>query len=440
MGLGTSEVIQQQNLGPKIGLWDLQKVVWNITRVKRFAGCHRWARPFAGDHVSVLWGRNRCAVDLQNSHSVWASPLSSAGICSRRAHELGIALEHWSKTPGHSVVFGTLTVRHHAGQSLETVWDAISTCWDRVVNTAAWRGGARSVGDRAEFGVEHYVRAVEVTWSPRHGWHVHTHVVMLLNKDISASDLRVLKKRLWGRWRDGAMSLGMRAPSFKYGIDLQKVDLGNCDERVRVSKYLTKGMLSGLHKEMSFGGLKKAKGENLTPFQILRVLAETGIEENTRSRLVSVWHEWEKFSHGRRQMLWSRSCKRDCGVYELTEEEIAAYERRMLTHVIGHIPLEEWNNLQSSVEFRKALLARVAVCKDAWTAAQELFWVMRDFGVDYEPDCVINPVGVEWVANGRERLEKRRIRRLREESAQNRPQRLLRASAPHYDQLEIAFA
>lgn len=245
---------------------------------------------------------------LATCSSVWACPVCSAKIATRRADELAdfmrVALER-----GCSATLVTLTMRHHEGQRLEDCWDALAKAWAGVTSGKQW------ATDKAAYGLRGWVKAVEVTRG-KSGWHVHIHALMIWDDDVSLADAKHVGRRMWQRWdralgRSGFTSLR---------------DLGGLDVRMAS---LVPGAAGGLHEyfvklahEISGGAAKLAKGNGRTPFQILADVFERGEAPD-----VDAWHEWEKSSSGRRQIAWSQGLRAWAELgEEMADEEIAAAE------------------------------------------------------------------------------------------------------------------
>ena len=385
--LGTTEVILHQEAGADSdpsasSLWDLQKTMWDVTNITSLAGCHRWRAPGSGC-ATVQWGAGAGARigSLQNSHSVWSSPLASAQICSQRSRELSTGLNNWLSIEEHSCLFLTLTVRHKKEDSLTSVWDCVSKAWGRVTSGKGWCDPIN--GAKSRYSIEHIGRSVECTFSPANGWHLHSHAVLFLGRELNGLEMEGLKQYLFSKWKAGCEAQGFYGTSLARGIDLQRVDKKHAGQ---MAGYLTKGMLSGLGAEVGSGGLKRAKGQNMTPFQILEAIGQG------RRELIPVWHSWERESLGRRQLLWSRGAKNALQVHTLTPQELEEREARRFTHTLAQIAPEEWTGHQSDIVLRKALSAVEA--DDLATAKEVIYSILDACQVYYSP-CCIEIEGVE---------------------------------------------
>ena len=368
-------------------LWALQRILWLITEVKRLAGCHRWLAP-GGKASWVGWSATKGAKfgGLQDSHSVWASPVSAARIGQVRAKEIRHALRVWmndsEEKNTHDVAFLTLTLRHSKSQSLVEVWSTVSKAWAGVTQTAAWRGSKKVAGDKAKFGIAHFIKAVEVTHG-KSGWHVHLHVLLLTEKTLSDQQRETLESRIYARWSAAAERRGFKAPSRERGVKLERAaKAGDMDA---LASYMAKSQLSGLNglaDELTGSVVKSAKGGNRSPFQVLESLGE-----EKRLSDLAIWREWEKGSHGRRQIAWSKGAKKLLGVDDVSDEEISDgldEEFSRVAYAVAIIPGEEWAKIQSNVDLRCAVIEEVSRARNASSARVRATRILKKFDVEHE--------------------------------------------------------
>lgn len=372
--LGTTEIKKQQSaagaqtpdqIAYSRKLWGLQRTMWSVTQIKRLAGCHRWLAPGAST-ARLEWTPGRARFGgLQDSHSVWSSPLSAATIGKTRATEIEQALTTWlgkeGKTTGHGVSFATLTLSHSYDQPLDLVWNTVAKCWAAVTQTASWRGGKRMVGDVQRFGIEHWVKTTEVTYG-KNGWHCHLHVLLLTDAPLSAEDTELLRARIFGRWSAKAVRLGFRAPSEQRGV---KIDAACAKSDVAaLSSYMAKSQLegvSGLGDELTGAVVKKAKGANFTPFQVLERLASAELPSDERAKAKAIWWEWEKKSSGRRQIAWSKGAKDDLLIDDVEDEDISDEDfPEDETWLLALISNDDWKRIASNVALRQTIVEMVS--------------------------------------------------------------------------------
>lgn len=355
-----------------------------VPRDDKYLACGMRRRA-GGQHVGIrnTDGGRAGFANLQNCGSVWGCPCCAGKIMRQRADELGVALA-WARREGHAVAMITLTVRHKYSDPLAQVWDAVSHSWGKVTSGSAWvsekeesyrervdkwdealvlaraglgrypRGGRtgarpiRRVGDQERHGVLGWARAAEVKHS-RNGWHVHLHVVVVLErrgagahgKYLSEVNAQELGYAMFKRW-NGSLPAEHRATE-AHGYD---VSVHGAAEK-RLAEYLAKDGLDrdddaaitrsidaagrSVAMEATHGASKthmKNTHSGVTPFQILDRL-DPGVQtEGAFRRDLAIWYEWLDGSEGRRQLTWSKGFRALVGLAEeaLTDEEVADQE------------------------------------------------------------------------------------------------------------------
>lgn len=387
--LGNTEIKEQhERIAWSERLWRLQRTMWAVTEIPRLRGCHRWLAPGSAQ-ATVRWRRGEARWGgTQNSRSVWSSPVAAARIARLRSAEVEKALKTWfDQDKQHGAVFVTLTLRHRQGQSLRELWDAISACWRGVTATASWRGGARMIGDKQRFGINHFIKSVEVTHG-KSGWHVHQHVILLTDRRLSGDEREALRGRIFSRWSRAAERAGLEAPSVAHGVRVD--DAARSTDAGRLGAYVAKGQLGGLANELTAaigkGGREKT---SRTPFQVL-----SDLSEGKTARDLAIWHEWERDSSGRRQIAWSRGAKEELGVRDLTDEELLAEDDESFdvaaVDLVG-VPARVWwsktdrgQRLCDDVALRNRVLAVAREAVSRADALAQVGAVLTDAGVDFD--------------------------------------------------------
>jgi hypothetical protein len=299
-------------------------------------------------------------------------------IAHAKADELE-AVFRWAVEAGHTVAFLTLTMRHHAGQSLVDCWDAATAAWARVTSGYGWAGESeaayakrlakwesrcrrqlkrgskesaasfarrcersrakllarrpeRQVGIAETFEVLGFARGIEGLHGIN-GWHVHIHVPLILAGPVSEARIRLLGEQMYDRWERGLRAKGFTAIRDSGGLDIRRA-YGPED----LSGYLVKS----LSMEVTHGHTKTGRGrtELRAPFQILEDFQTTGDLDD-----LVIWHEWEQGSHGRKQLTWSHGLRQMAGLAakERTDEEIALEDEGDETHLI--FDREAWEQI-----------------------------------------------------------------------------------------------
>ena len=265
-------------------------------------------------------------------------------------------------------------------------------------------------GDAEIFGVAGRVRSTEATvslpGSGGHGWHLHFHALLFVESDLGVgirTDLSEFLEPLFGRvaWDRaaiGRIAFGSRIfgryqraveragfAADVEGFDIRLVHDGGAEF---VGSYLSKStydVAAKLGMEVASGAhTKNSRSErNVTPFEVLARCAEdlqarrfgirttrhwevlelddslglvdldTGeITAFTSPGLWSLWHEWERASRGRRQVVWSRPLKDDgprAALWDAiilargeTEDDEEVARTELLGAWLGEIPREAW--------------------------------------------------------------------------------------------------
>lgn len=304
-------------------------LVWDVTGLPRVGKCGRtrWSKQGVAVRCS---GAGVGYAGVVTCGSVWVCPVCNAKIMQRRALEIGVGVARW-QAQGGAVAFGTLTMRHRKGQPLNNLWSALSAAWGRVTSGKGW------VTDQERYGIVGWLRVVEVTWG-ENGWHVHVHCLLFL--DRRAVDLPALHSSIFGRWARKLVALGLSAPLMQ-GQDLRLLT-GPADRSL--AAYFTKaqdhGHRIGLEVTASQSKTARHAHSTSTPWHLLDLI------EQGDADALDLWREWERGSHGRRQLTWSKGLRDRLSLLaEQTDEEVAAQELGTRDDTLVVITPEGWDVL-----------------------------------------------------------------------------------------------
>lgn len=292
--------------------------------------------------------------NVEHCNSIWACPCCGAVIRSERAKEIQQAVAAHQKTGGQ-LLFFTGTLRHHAGDSLNETLDAILKAWSKLIQNTPWKK------KKERFGINGYIRSVEITYSEKNGWHPHVHVLLFLDEEMTDLDFEFFKGWLFDRWAMMIERHGCGVPT-KQGLNLQKVD----KKGEVLGKYLAKFQEEKswrVGSEMARSDVKHGRSTgSINPFELLS--EDCGLTEKKRQGL---WIEYYKATKGRRALTWSRGLKKRFDIGELNDEEIidelekcipvwhtsAKYYRRLLQHspeelaqALDYAETENWEALE----------------------------------------------------------------------------------------------
>jgi hypothetical protein len=292
---------------------------------------HCGQKPIAKGGVHLRVGATSAAFGGLQTCGGTSCPMCGPKVAAQRREDVTRAVQLWREA-GNEVVMGTLTLRHHAGQSLDFLLTAVAACWKRATNGRTW---AR---DRRRFSIAHVVRVWEVTWSPENGWHAHVHFLAFQAAGAGSDGLL---ESMFGRWRDEALDQGLSAPMMR-AQELHRVH--GHDAAVQLGLYLAKDAELGTAEDVAWevtGGAGKY-GQTYAPGVVLREAVD-GDEDAAR-----LWGEYELAMEKRRTIAWTRGMRDAFGLgAEPDPDEVAAAEdaEQVPTLTIGN---RSWGQLVRS--------------------------------------------------------------------------------------------
>jgi len=335
--------------------WSLLNRVRPLTSLAAVRKCRRVTiTGTGGPTLRVSGTRGAGYAGLATCGSVWACPPCAAKIAARRAEELADVMAAVHRSGGSAYLL-TLTMRHHKGQRLASLWDAITAAWSAVTTGRAW------MEDQA--GMLGWARVVEVTHSPRSGWHVHVHALLCWSGLVDPDAAQRVAFRAWRRW-DAALRRRELDSTPVHGVDARPVRFGDGG----LGDYFTKAA-----REVTAAYAKDSRGGR-SPFAILRDAVETYAADD-----VELLWQWEAASRNRKQLTWSTGrmdLRALAGLRrEQTDEEVAAEEAGG-TDVIA-LPGETWEAISRAGQGTELLdVAETAGVEGAtgWLVGRGLAW------------------------------------------------------------------
>lgn len=290
------------------------------------------------DGKAYIAGTEHCA-------NPWACPICTPIIRTRRARDLRMAIERWKETAEHGLWFLTLTIAHRKSDPLDVTLPIVSNAWSCMRGSQAWRRYARSNS------IEHYVRAIEITWSPQHGWHPHLHV-LLFTRGTREPD----RKSIINMWTTTLQTIdsNRKAPSKRHGVLLE-----SADSSVALADYLSKtpDKRRDIASEVARGDRKQARrNDGINPLQLLDdgVIQQLGPDQAKR-----LWTEYVDATYRKRTITWSRNLRRDMGIggEEPTDEQII--QRSVHGIPVIDLTTEAYRMLRTTPAIHSYVLQRV---------------------------------------------------------------------------------
>ncbi|MFE6527203.1 protein rep [Streptomyces sp. NPDC057794] len=299
-----------------------REALWSITSLDRVRKCGRTTNGNVGDGLAAVVVNGSVAhwSGFCTCGSIWACPVCSAKIRATRADEIARAVAAHMTRDGGTAWMVTLTARHKKHHDLAPLFDAVANGWRKLMSGKAWAGDKKrgQIGERDRLGVRGNIRSMEVTYGTRNGWHPHLHVVLLLESEDPLELAKAIVR--WDKtWRAWMKKAGFE-PSQEHGVNWTKVttpaEAGEYIAKVQEGK-------GHLGNEMARGDMKSGRLGTLAPFELLEYFRQTG-----DMAVVPIWQEYEKGTHRRRAITWSRGLRAQLlgDEAELSDEEVAAEE------------------------------------------------------------------------------------------------------------------
>lgn len=280
--------------------YELQAVVRAILPEHRVCICLQ--RRIPETEIEVMYSPARRSARLAGvmvCASLWICPVCAARISEVRRSELARAISWW-RGQGGRVLMATFTIPHCKRDRLETLLDALLAAYRSMIGSRATKALMASCG------LVGSIRATEITWGAINGWHPHFHVLLFV---ASGTSLSYLADGLANLWTGAAARQGLITN--EHACRLQETTDA-------VDKYVSKfGRPWAAEDEMTKAHSKRGRKFNMTPFDLLRRIYETGV-----SWPAELFREYAAAFYRHRQLTWSRGLKAAAGVVELTDQAI----------------------------------------------------------------------------------------------------------------------
>lgn len=274
--------------------------------------------------------------NLVSCGSVWHCPICAPKITEYRRVELAAAIVEVKRREGEAFML-TLTYRHDCDLPLT---ESVRKFYKARSSFTACKAFKQAMQDIGAIG---RIFSTEVTWG-KNGWHPHLHMLILAGNGGADALARI--ERLRDYWGKHVLKAGLGQIN-EHGFDVQNGDYA-AEYVAKYGREPQKFTWSASH-ELAKSHAKIAKGENVTPFGMLDLLAsKSAIDVGGRivgpDELVGRFREYAIEFQGRQQLFWSPGLREKLGIEaERSDEEIAEGEGER--DIIGTLSLDEWRDV-----------------------------------------------------------------------------------------------
>jgi hypothetical protein len=283
--------------------------------VHRTRLCHA-ARAFQAESIAVRIPvdarKNRASLaGVQTCGSIWACPVCAKRIATQRGKEISRAIDFMSEA-GEVAIMISNTARHNASDALKPFKTKFKAAHRRFVQSRRWRAL------KAEFGIQHSIKAVEGTWGIENGWHYHQHAILFLKADALAA----AGDDAFQAWVESARALWLKCLS-ACGLD----GIGDIAFDVQADHDVKKTYLAklGLEDETSSLNHELSAGHNKTSggAKIWQLLERSWQGDSQASAL---YQEWVEAMSGDQWICFSAGLKELCGIDEMSDEDASLFD------------------------------------------------------------------------------------------------------------------
>lgn len=261
---------------------------------------------------------------LQVCANPWLCPVCMRKLSERKKVEVETGVEI-AKAMGRRAVLMTLTFKHSGQDKLDDLLKCLLDAYERGFSK---NKSARLF--KEAMGTMGNIKALEITWGEKNGFHPHLHVLMLIDKDApSPEQIQIQASAIW---RKACMAVGRIADPV-YGCNVQEGD--------SAGGYLSKMGLDDkrwtLASEMTKGSSKNGKATGLSMMQLVDLMGEG------HKAATAAWVQMAIATQGRHPLRWSNGLRKALGMAgPRTDEELAAETEDETAEIFSRITSKGW--------------------------------------------------------------------------------------------------
>jgi hypothetical protein len=257
-------------------------------------------------------------------------PPCGAKIAEHNCQEIRAALDVWRGREGVPVLL-TFTMPHYRSQRLSENVRALVEAYRALTGHRSYRGLTRAAG------FQHSIRAVEVTYGERNGFHPHLHILGFFGSGYAGAGLPERLPVLWlSELRRQGVEMRDTDAVLEHGVRFQ---LGFSAGAEYVSKV---GRSWGLAEEVAKANRKKGRDGHYSPVELLRHVRDESLPD-----AAGIYCEYAAASHGLHFLQWSRGMRAALGLAEEKTEEEKAAGVDQLDPILALLTPAEWRAVRA---------------------------------------------------------------------------------------------
>ncbi len=310
---------EDESLNFRLNIWKMRKLSSGIltlpeeAKIKRIAKakalgvkpednypaiclCGRYHRGKKQSNVLLAKGSDTGKVFYSNlvaCGSVWRCPVCSWKITKVRQMEV-FKLLSWYQRNDYTLSFLTLTLRHKRVDPLKNLLERLLSEFRKFQRVRKYR----------EFAVTYLgmVKATEITWSAKNGWHPHLHIVFVHKKSVNFREVELLMNDLLPDWCNRKGVNGRIG-----GQNFQRVssdkELSDYITKWDSSKEITQGSFKLHHDEKI--GKSRVKYDTAGASTAFGMLYKVVTKKIERKEIKSLFETYVRATRGKNQLIIS---------------------------------------------------------------------------------------------------------------------------------------
>jgi hypothetical protein len=264
---------------------------------------------------------------IETCGSIWTCAVCASRIAAERAVEVHKAISGVEAAGGATYMMA-FTIRHNRKHTALESKSAVTGAWSKLIAGSVFARWKR------KYGIDGYIRALEVTWNNQNGWHPHLHVLFTMTAPLDDDARAELEQLIFERWAH-------LIEKAKWGwVKRDLFMLERAENSDAAGSYVAKW---GADKELTQSHVKVARGGGMSPWQLLER------HKGGDRRAGALFCAYAKAFRGARQLTWSKGLKARFGIGDVIDADVAAEtSNEAAMETIGALTRQEYYDLHKA--------------------------------------------------------------------------------------------